>query len=126
MSLIDSTIIIVYLTGIVLVGICYRGRQDNIRDYFTAQHGFGGVIGTVLVGLSLGATLFSALSFVAFPSVVYTYGVTALTAIAGVGRLPQVSMPLATAAAAPIGLSLIGAPGEDLFLLDVARSIDQP
>jgi amidase len=50
----------------------------------------------------------------------------ALTAIAGVGRLPQVSMPLATVAAAPIGLSLIGAQGEDLFLLDVARSIDQP
>src|SRR5690606_9574908 len=37
----------------------------------------------VMVGLSLGATLFSALSFVAFPSVIYTYGITALTALLG-------------------------------------------
>jgi amidase len=48
-----------------------------------------------------------------------------MTAIAGVGRLPQVSMPLATVASAPIGLSLIGARGEDLFLLDVARAVEQ-
>ena len=32
-----------------------------------------------------------------------------LTSIAGVGRLPQISMPLATANGAPVGLSLIGA-----------------
>jgi amidase len=48
-----------------------------------------------------------------------------MTAIAGVGRLPQVSMPLATVASAPMGLSLIGARGEDLFLLDVARAVEQ-
>ena len=48
-----------------------------------------------------------------------------LTAIAGVGRLPQVSMPLATVDSAPIGLSLIGAHGEDLFLLQVAREMEQ-
>jgi amidase len=47
----------------------------------------------------------------------------ALTAIAGVGRLPQVSMPLGRTPAAPIGLSLIGAQGEDLFLLEVASQI---
>jgi amidase len=47
----------------------------------------------------------------------------ALGAIAGVGRLPQVSMPLATASGAPIGLSLIAAPGEDFFLLEVANAI---
>jgi amidase len=49
----------------------------------------------------------------------------AMTAIAGVARLPQVSMPLATAGPAPIGLSLIGAHGDDSFLLEVARSIEQ-
>ena len=48
-----------------------------------------------------------------------------LTAIAGVGRLPQVSMPLATVDSAPIGLSLIGAHDEDLFLLHVAREMEQ-
>jgi amidase len=48
-----------------------------------------------------------------------------LTAIAGVGRLPQVSMPLATVGSVPIGLSLIAAHGEDLFLLQVAREIEE-
>jgi amidase len=48
-----------------------------------------------------------------------------LTSIAGVGRLPQVSMPLGKTADAPIGLSLVGAPGEDLFVLHVAKRISQ-
>lgn len=47
-----------------------------------------------------------------------------LTAIAGVGRLPQVTMPLATVDTAPVGLSLLGAFGEDLFLLHVAAGIE--
>jgi amidase len=46
-----------------------------------------------------------------------------LTAIAGVGRLPQVSMPLGRTPAGPIGLSLLGALCEDLYLLDIAREI---
>jgi len=49
----------------------------------------------------------------------------AFGAIAGAGRLPQVSMPLATASGAPIGLSLIGACGEDAFLLSVACRIGE-
>lgn len=81
MTLIDLTIIVVYMVGIVVVGIAYRGRQDNIRDYFTAQDGFKGVLGMVMVGLSLGATLFSGLSFVAFPSMFFTYGITVLTGL---------------------------------------------
>jgi amidase len=48
-----------------------------------------------------------------------------LTAIAGVGRLPQVSMPLVTVDGVPIGLSLIGAHHEDLFLLQVAHEIER-
>jgi amidase len=48
-----------------------------------------------------------------------------LTAIAGVGRLPQVSMPLATVGSVPIGLSLIAAHGEDRFLLHVAHEIER-
>jgi amidase len=46
-----------------------------------------------------------------------------LNAIAGVGRLPQVSIPLAQAGGAPIGLSLLGAHGEDKFLVDVANKM---
>jgi amidase len=48
-----------------------------------------------------------------------------LTAISGVGRLPQVSMPLAMVGSVPIGLSLIAAHGEDLFLLRVCREIGE-
>ena len=47
----------------------------------------------------------------------------ALTAIAGIGRLPQVSMPVATASSAPIGLSFIGPQYGDLFLVEVARRV---
>jgi amidase len=43
-----------------------------------------------------------------------------LTAIAGIGRLPQVSMPLADVAGVPVGLSLVGAFGEDMWLLQTA------
>jgi amidase len=46
----------------------------------------------------------------------------AMTAIAGVGRLPQISMPLANVGGAPIGLSVIGAYDEDAFVLDVANA----
>jgi amidase len=47
----------------------------------------------------------------------------ALTSIAGVGRLPQVSMPLAECQDAPVGLSLLAGFGRDAFLLGVARAI---
>jgi amidase len=42
-----------------------------------------------------------------------------LTSLAGIGRLPQVSIPVARADA-PVGLSLAGARGEDMHLLAVA------
>jgi amidase len=51
----------------------------------------------------------------------------ALTSIAGIGRLPQVSMPLSAVAVeegfAPVGLSLIGSFGEDEFLLGLVQEI---
>jgi amidase len=46
-----------------------------------------------------------------------------LTAIAGIGRLPQVSLPLAEVAGVPLGLSLLAAHGQDAFLLAVAQKI---
>jgi amidase len=53
----------------------------------------------------------------------------ALTSIAGIGRLPQISMPLSTVAvedgSAPLGLSLLGSFGEDAFLLGLVQEIDR-
>jgi amidase len=40
-----------------------------------------------------------------------------MTSIAGLGRLPQISMPLADVDGAPYGLSLLAGFGHDHFLL---------
>lgn len=47
----------------------------------------------------------------------------ALLCTAGLGGLPQLSLPLATLNGCPLGLSLIGARGNDELLLDVAQRI---
>ncbi len=49
--------------------------------------------------------------------------VMSLTCIAGLGGLPQVSMPLARVDGLPVGLSLIGPPGSDERLLEAAWRI---
>jgi len=46
-----------------------------------------------------------------------------LTSIAGIGRLPQVTLPLGNVGGVPVGLSLAAAYGQDAFLLGVARSV---
>jgi amidase len=46
-----------------------------------------------------------------------------LTSIAGIGRLPQVSLPLAESGGVPVGLSLLAARGQDAFLLGVAQRV---
>jgi amidase len=43
--------------------------------------------------------------------------------IAGLARLPQVSLPLATLDGCPLGLSVIAARGNDTLLLDIARKV---
>lgn len=47
----------------------------------------------------------------------------AMLCIAGLGRLPQVSMPLATLDGCPLGLSLIGPRGSDRALVEAAVGI---
>jgi amidase len=48
-----------------------------------------------------------------------------LTSVAGIGRLPQMSLPIADADGVPVGLSLLARHGQDLFLLQVAKSVDR-
>jgi amidase len=48
-----------------------------------------------------------------------------LTSVAGIGRLPQVSLPIADADCVPVGLSLLARHGQDAFLLQMAKSVDR-
>jgi amidase len=48
-----------------------------------------------------------------------------LTSLAGMGRLPQVSLPIADADGVPVGLSLLARHGQDSFLLQVAKNVDR-
>src|SRR5262245_11586485 len=47
----------------------------------------------------------------------------ARTSVAGMGRLPQVSLPIADADGVPVGLSLLARHGRDSFLLQVAMNV---
>jgi amidase len=46
-----------------------------------------------------------------------------LLCIAGLARLPQISLPLAKSGNCPLGLSLVAARGKDTLLLELARRI---
>ena len=48
-----------------------------------------------------------------------------LTSVAGMGRLPQVSLPIADADGVPVGLSLLARHGQDSFLLQVAERLEE-
>jgi amidase len=49
--------------------------------------------------------------------------VLARMAIAGIGRLPQISLPAAEVDGVPVGLSLLAAEGSDAFLLSAAQGV---
>jgi amidase len=53
----------------------------------------------------------------------YYWRTLSINAIAGVGRLPQVSMPLGQVEGAPVGLSLLAGYGRDMELLAAATQI---
>ena len=46
-----------------------------------------------------------------------------LTCLAGLGGLPQITLPMAAVDGCPAGISLLGAPGRDLALLEFARQM---
>jgi amidase len=46
-----------------------------------------------------------------------------LTSIAGVARIPQISMPIANINDVPVGISLLAAPDQDAFLLSIAAQV---
>src|SRR5580658_1443745 len=71
----DLAIIGLYLLMVMSIGILSRGKQRNTRDYFTAAGGFSRMLGALLVGLSIAASFFSGISFLAYPSLVYSHGI---------------------------------------------------
>lgn len=75
LHLLDFIIIFVYIIITVTIGILSRGKQDSAEDYFTTSGQMGGFFQSLLVGLSIAATLFSGISFLAYPSVIYTHGI---------------------------------------------------
>lgn len=78
----DLVIIVVYLVAVIAIGLRARGKQQDASDYFTAGGGLGSAFGSLLVGLSIAATLFSGISFLAYPSVVYVHGVILFMGVA--------------------------------------------
>jgi SSS family solute:Na+ symporter len=87
LDIIDVIIIVVYLVGTITIGIACRGRQKNTDDYFLAGGRMRSTFQSVLVGLSIAATLFSGISFLAYPSMAYSDGMVVL--------LSLVSFPIA-------------------------------
>jgi SSS family solute:Na+ symporter len=81
LTVLDWTIIVVYVGAMVVVGILFRGKQETVNDYFTARGSLGGWLGQTMVGLSIAATLFSGISFIAYPSIIYEHGTPILVAI---------------------------------------------
>lgn len=78
---VDLTLIVIYLAATVIVGIASRGRQEDASDYFTGQGLFSGWFGSLLVGLSIAATLFSGISLLSYPAVIYGGGTELLLAL---------------------------------------------
>lgn len=85
LTLIDWTIIVVYLAATVALGIACRGKQDSAHDYFTAGGSMTGLFMSILVGFSIAATLFSGISLLAYPSVVFS---TSIAIMLGLSLFP--------------------------------------
>ena len=81
MSPIDVAIIIAYLLGTMLIGFLARGKDRSADDFFTASGGMRGLFNQVLIGLSIASALFSGISFIAYPSVVFSSGIMLLAGV---------------------------------------------
>lgn len=75
MHWIDVSIMAAYMIGITIIGVLSRGKGEDAEDYFVAAGSQHSWFESVLVGLSIAATFFSGISFIAYPSVVYSHGV---------------------------------------------------
>ena len=72
----DYFVVLVYLAISLGLGFAFR-KQDDREEFFTA----GRSMGRITVGLSVMATLFSANSFVMYPSVAYGFSIRVFMAL---------------------------------------------
>ena len=74
MTLVDVLLIAAYLILTLTIGIAYRGKQEDAEDYFVAGGRMQSPFQSLLVGLSIAATLFSGISFLMYPATAYSKG----------------------------------------------------
>src|SRR4030095_7060778 len=75
MHWIDVSIMGLYLVGMTLAGMLARGKGEDAEDYFTAGGSLNNWFNTSVVGRSIAGTFFSGISFISYPSVVYSNGI---------------------------------------------------
>ncbi|QDU72824.1 SLC5/6 family protein [Mucisphaera calidilacus] len=85
MTLLDTLIVVAYLLAVLIVGLACPTGQHSTRDTNpTDPGGFmlgGRVFGSLLVGVSVMVTTFSALNFAAFPTEVAANGLYILACV---------------------------------------------
>lgn len=83
MTSVDYSIIAAYMIGIVAAGVFSRGKQESAEDYFSSSgNATKATLGPLLIGLSIAATFFSGISFVAYPSLTIAEGLRILFILA--------------------------------------------
>lgn len=82
MGTVGILVVASYLLATIAIGVAFRGRQESAEDYFTADGKLASRFGSVLVGFSVAATLFSGISFLSYPSLSYGGALTAVASLA--------------------------------------------
>ncbi|MCE5186889.1 MAG: hypothetical protein LLF76_12265 [Planctomycetaceae bacterium] len=81
MRSVDLIIVFGYVAFIIALGLKGGGKQENAADVFTAGGRMSGIFHSICVGLSIAAAYFSGLSFLIYPSVVYSDGIKILACL---------------------------------------------
>ena len=70
LSWLDIVVNILYLTSMILIGVYYSKRNKTVKDYIFG----GGNMSATVIGISLFATMYSSLSYLAYPGEMIQFG----------------------------------------------------